>query len=409
MTSTSALPHPPSMSENDDPFYLLLRQRAVEARRKQGIPLSSQAATSESWPQRLPAPPSSQQFRDIVERHVPVLIQGCLDDRPQLAKWKDTAYLQSCMGPERSVVVALTPDGRADDLVEHHESGREEAVFALPLEQSMRFSELLDRLARQVAGNSDSIAYLQSQNSNLSMHEYGDLSPLLRDLEQTSEADASLRSDLAWATEAIGCAPEATNTWIGTSASRTSMHRDYYENIFSVVRGYKEFTVFPPSEACFLCDDDEYPIYRYAEHTPADAAGKKSLVLKRDADGAATRWIPIDPTLPKSAPRNAPYVHRDLNADAQSSLPSRPHAAHTKYGYALPALTIRVHEGEALYLPSGWFHHVAQQHDHQLVAADPAPVNRGLCLCINWWYQISDDVALQLDEMDLASGYTGNA
>nr|CDI51421.1 clavaminate synthase-like protein [Melanopsichium pennsylvanicum 4] len=381
----------------DDPFLLLLRKQAIQIRERQGVPFS-QSKGAQDWPKRLLNRPSPIEFQQIIERHLPVLIDECLADRPGLANWKDTSYLKSRMGPDRDVVVAITPDGRADDLITHPEL--HEPVFALPLEENMPFSELLDRLATQTQAKSDTIAYLQSQNSNLRVQDYGDLSPLLQDLEIDTNLDASdagskKRSDLVWATEAIGYAPEATNLWIGTSASRTSMHRDYYENLFTVVRGWKEFTLYPPTESYFLCDDEEYPVYKYVKD-------QGQLKLERDAEGSTTRWIPIDPTLPTSADRNAPFVHRDLNLSAKESMPSREHTYQTKYGYALPALRIRVHEGETLYLPSGWFHHVAQQQDQQLVDMDGhGVVDRGLCLCLNWWYEISDDVAIQLEETNL--------
>ncbi|SPC65595.1 uncharacterized protein UHOD_00771 [Ustilago sp. UG-2017b] len=382
----------------DDPFLLLLRKRAIESRERLDIPFShDDGDDGQHWPRCLARPPSVDEFRKIVERHVPVLINGSMDDRAELAaRWKDTDYLAERMG-DRSVVVAITPDGRADDLVVHPKD--EKPVFSLPLERRMPFSELLERLSKQVQGKSNTIAYLQSQNSNLSVQEYGDLSPLLQDLElrtgaESTEAAETNRSDLPWATEAIGYPPEATNLWIGTSASRTSMHRDYYENLFTVIRGCKEFTVYPPSEACFLCDDQEYHIHNYN----TDEQGQ--LVLRPDQNGATTRWIPIDPTLPKHADRNAPFVHRDLNSTSKDA-PRRPHGKQTKYSYALPALRIRVHEGETLYLPSGWFHHVSQQQDQQLVSVDGKQVDRGLCLCLNWWYEISDEVAIQLEEMNL--------
>ncbi|KAJ9476658.1 JmjC domain-containing protein [Pseudozyma hubeiensis] len=388
----------------DDPFLSLLRDRAIQSRKRQGIPYA-QDGPELDWPRRLAQPPSASEFGEIIGQHVPVLIDDCLRQRPRLGRWKDTSYLESCMGPGRSVVVAITPDGRADDIIEHPEHGN--VVFALPLEVQISFSELLKRLSRQAQGKADTIAYLQSQNSNLSVQEYGDLSPLMRDLEfhadaRQTDTNESRRSDLPWATEAIGRAPEATNIWIGTSASRTSMHRDYYENLFTVIRGWKEFTVYPPAEACFLCDDDEYPLYRYVHDTAADGSTSARLRLRKDDEDATTRWIPIDPTLPKHAKRNAPFVHRDLNMTSSQQLPSRRHASCTKYGYALPALTIRVHEGETLYLPSGWFHHVAQQQDAQVEKIDSqGAVDRGLCLCVNWWYEISDDMAIQLDETDL--------
>lgn len=385
---------PPDL-DLDDPFLLLLRDRAIQARAKQGIPFSQDGGSPE-WPSRLTKPPSADEFRGIIERHTPILIHGCVDDRPHLAKWKDTRYLESCMGPNRKVVVAITPDGRADDLTSHPDHG--DLVFSLPFEESMPFSELLTRLSNQVQSQGETVAYLQSQNSNLSVQEYGDLSPLLHDLKLQTAKDETGRSDLTWATEAIGYAPEATNLWIGTSASRTSMHRDYYENLFTVIRGWKEFTVYPPLEGCFLCDDEEYPVYKHVKDPES-----QSLKLQRDEEDTRTRWIPIDPTLPKHAERNAPFVHRDLNLGSDSGMPSRKHSPHTKYGYALPALRIRVYEGETLYLPSGWFHHVTQQHDHQLVGTDgQIETDRGLCLCLNWWYEISDDVAIQLEEMNVS-------
>lgn len=95
-----------------------------------------------------------------------------------------------------------------------------------------------------------SIPYLQSQNSNLtSGAESGDFSPLLKDV-----ADKDGKTSLHWADEALGHKLEATNLWIGTSKSYTSMHRDHYENLFTVLRGTKIFTLYPPCEAYFLCD-----------------------------------------------------------------------------------------------------------------------------------------------------------
>lgn len=136
-----------------------------------------------------------------------------------------------------------------------------------PLNKSGRtFDSMLKRLqatARDL--HSTDIAYLQSQNSNLTNSGdadggSGDLLPLLQDIcatqgENNGAANRfSSGTALPWADEALGKRPEATNLWIGTSASRTSMHRDHYENLFTVLRGTKIFTLYPPFEAHFLCD-----------------------------------------------------------------------------------------------------------------------------------------------------------
>lgn len=108
--------------------------------------------------------------------------------------------------------------------------------------------------------NETSIAYLQSQNSNLTDNGAGDLSPLLEDLRITGPRGKE-KTSLSWADEALGKEPEATNLWIGTAKSRTSMHRDHYENLFTVIRGTKIFTLYSPSEAYFLCDGEHYFLY----------------------------------------------------------------------------------------------------------------------------------------------------
>lgn len=100
------------------------------------------------------------------------------------------------------------------------------------------------------------VAYLQSQNSNLTENTdgSGDLSPLLEDLSHIDGSREERRVSLQWADEAMGHPPEAVNLWIGSKKSKTSMHRDHYENLFTVIRGTKIFTLYPPSEAYFLCD-----------------------------------------------------------------------------------------------------------------------------------------------------------
>lgn len=129
-----------------------------------------------------------------------------------------------------------------------------------------------------------------------------------------------------------------------------------------MLRGWKEFTVFPPQEGRFLCDEEEVRVFRYNE----------GMQLVPEPGAIPTRWIAIDPTQAKDSARNAPYA-----------APTR------EYSLALDPLRIRVHAGETLYLPSGWYHHVAQQEDED-----------GLCLCVNWWYEITDEMALYLAEMD---------
>lgn len=80
-----------------------------------------------------------------------------------------------------------------------------------------------------------------------------------------------MHQDVPWATEAFGVAPDVANLWIGDERSVTSLHKgsrgvracvrrnltcsactDHYENIYYVVAGAKEFTLYPPTDFPFL-------------------------------------------------------------------------------------------------------------------------------------------------------------
>ncbi|UZJ53397.1 hypothetical protein CBS101457_002717 [Exobasidium rhododendri] len=336
------------------------RTLAIESRSLLGLPLES---VKTKWFQHLSSPPTPLEFSRIVARHSPLLIDKCIDDRRCSTKWKNSEYLVERMG-SRLVDVTLTPDGQADDI---HTTGQGTDVFALPHTVKVTFKDLISRL------RTDSpVAYLQSQNSNMTEDGAGDLSPLLEDLF-LGDGSSHRASSLTWADEALGKTPDATNLWIGTARSRTSMHRDHYENLFTVIRGMKIFTLYPPSEAYYLCDDVPYEVYQWTLENDRDWR-----LLPTDLP--STPWIPIDPTEPAGSTRNR---------------------RHPLYSKALPPLTIEVQEGETLYLPAGWFHQVEQQGDDR----------EGLCICVNWWYEsdfaFSDRWALEAFVKEIGQAVRG--
>ncbi|KAL9935791.1 hypothetical protein V8E36_005368 [Tilletia maclaganii] len=336
---------------------------AVHARELTGVPLRSGTIP---WPTRLPEPPSPVEFARRVATHCPLIIDNALRDRSKLwSEWQHTSYLVQRMdqgsekGPPRTFHVALTPNGRADDLVENDEG---KTVFALPLEMEMTFKELVDALHPSTPSQSDTIAYLQSQQSNLDKTDFGDFQPLLRDLCHSS-ASSEGRPYPTWASEAIGKEPEATNIWIGTRKSRSSMHRDHYENLFLVVRGSKIFTLIPPAEAHWLSGEDHFfPRHRWTREREG-----QGWRLVAEPDSPPTPWIPIDP-LPKSSPYQPPRP-----APAASAQKRWRH-----YRSVLDPLRVTVEAGQMLYLPSGWYHAVEQEEDE---GPD------GICLGLNWWWE----------------------
>lgn len=161
------------------------------------------------------------------------------------------------------------------------------------------------------------------------------------------------------------------NLWIGNSDSVTSIHcgefcyhtprsdrpadpcyADPYENIYTVVRGAKHFTLLPPTEGWCLKGDifdiasfsfchlhlveRKYPHAVYTR--PSPTSGLKLEPTSRDS----VRWSSIsDPDLTGVSPEAHP-IHVTLQA------------------------------GDTLYLPVGWWHHVRQ--------------SAGVTIALNWWY-----------------------
>ncbi|KAH0445954.1 hypothetical protein IEQ34_025212 [Dendrobium chrysotoxum] len=273
---------------------------AIEARSLLGLPTEVRDCST-VWVDTLASAPTALEFARHVVRHVPLLlIDGCIDDRTGLQRWQSTQYLIDAMG-EEPVQVSLTPDGRADDL----QSLDERDVFALPMEQWRSFRLMSD--VREINGGS-------------------------------SKTHTSLVWQLCVGRCALGTEPEATNLWIGTSKSRTSMHREIItENLFTVIRGTKIFTLYPPCEAHFLCEDKPYEVYQW-HRAPDD------LWSLQPSDSTATPWIPIDPSLHQTPPENV---------------------RHERFAKALPPLIVRVHAGQTLFLPAGWYHHVTQEGDKE--------------------------------------------
>ena len=54
--------------------------------------------------------------------------------------------------------------------------------------------------------------------------------------------------------EAFEAAPDAVNFWMGPDEAVSAMHKDPYENIYVVVRGTKTFSLLPPTDLVYLCE-----------------------------------------------------------------------------------------------------------------------------------------------------------
>ena len=193
---------------------------------------------------------------------------------------------------------------------------------------------------------------------------------------------AILDYHIDWASEAFGTKPDAVNFWMGNADSITSMHKDHYENLYAVVRGEKTFILHPPTDIPHI-PYKTYKLAKYKENSNgtfdiidiykemnygfSDTTDVKELgdvefedknCLQQSAVENCKKpinelisWIAIDP----------------LNPD----LEQYPQYANCQQYIA------RVGPGDLLYLPSLWFHHVAQS--DQTIA-------------INFWYDMEYDI-----------------
>ena len=138
--------------------------------------------------------------------------------------------------------MAVTPTGYADAM--------EGDLFLMPEERNIQFSRFLDIM--QSPASASGVFYIQKQNSNLT-EEFGEI---IDDVEAV----------IPWASQAFGKKPDAVNFWMGDERAVTSskclvlggcfclltsefaVHKNPYENIYCVVRGYKEIILQPPTD-----------------------------------------------------------------------------------------------------------------------------------------------------------------
>lgn len=255
---------------------------------------------------------------------------------------------------DEKIEVAVTPNGRADDV--HYVDGETEPVFLAPATIEMTIEELLDKVSPSEPSQSSQketnnthispVYYLQSQNSNLTT------TPLARIVKHIPQ-------NFPFA-EPVLPTPEAINIWIGDQRSITSTHRDPYENLYLVLKGSKTFTLYPPIDEITLPTRlVQTGTYIYDTSTNTFST---TLDESKDPSQPPPRipWVVANPLLP-----------RDLII-----------AQHALYALATPR-TITVREGQILYLPSGWYHHVQQECGTWAEDGGLAP-----CIAVNYWYDM---------------------
>ncbi len=323
-----------------------------------------------SYIKRLYRPSALEFMRECVSSHQPCIIEGLIDDWSCMTKWSTSQGFLKCA--PTAVDVNFTPDGRADSV--------QNGLFMTPAEVNISTKVFMEMLESPQDG--DAIPYLSAQNDNLR--------------DRMPELLAQCASSLPLADEIFGSAPEAVNLWVGDERSVSSTHKDFFENMYCVVRGTKTFTLFPPPDIAFL------PSGTYSSQTygyfPGPLAGGASEAVGAAGDSGAA---PVQVRPRKSELAIIPAAaKRPSNADAEGNAaggvsgesdsgdgdgvrwiwldPDDPDAEekHPAYRLASP-LRVEVRAGEVLYLPALWLHRVSQT---------------CLTIAINFWYDMKFDL-----------------
>ncbi|EFA81864.1 transcription factor jumonji [Heterostelium album PN500] len=272
--------------------------------------------------ERIEKPTPLQFYRDYVSQNRPVIIKGAIDDWRALKLWTNQYLCEKMKDVE--VTVAITPDGLGDAVKDVDGT----QCFVKPLEKKLKFQDFMN-VKEQDKNN---IYYIQYQNGSFDL----EFENLWSDINHLA---------IDFAKEAFGMDPDAVNFWCGENRSVSSLHKDPY------VRGTKIFTLLPPLDYPFLYET-EFPSATYVEKQPNGGNGE--LVVEMDSPPTSIPWIPVDPTLPY-----------ELNRDRFPQI-DRAHPLH-----------VEVHEGEILYLPSLYYHRVAQSGDDE-----------GKTIAINYWFDM---------------------
>ncbi|KAK3029740.1 hypothetical protein RJ639_038017 [Escallonia herrerae] len=224
---------------------------------------------------RLPGPPTPLGFlRDYVSPSKPCIISAATKHWPAAALWPSTAHLLRALSSSPPVSLHLTPNGRADSLAPHPSLPSPSLCFASAHVAPTPFPHALAAIQSSDL-HAGFVAYAQQQNDCF-RSEY---SALGDDVE----------AHVPWASEALGCMPEAVNLWIGNGSSETSFHKDHYENLYAVVTGEKHFLLLPPTDVHRMYIR-EYPAAQY-KYSP----DKEEFKLELEDPVRYVPWCSVNP------------------------------------------------------------------------------------------------------------------
>lgn len=265
-------------------------------------------------------------LREFVARNRPCLIK----DLKEVQDWPIFSNLSSLESFEDYLIkeideipINFTPNGLADAVTKVE--GSENEILMKAYEKSVSPEVLFENLRDKPINN---VAYLSEQNNNLK-ERFDDM--LYKGL---------VSEDLNLGKACFGATPDAVNLWIGDERSVSSLHRDFYENLYCVTHGNKRVHMFPPIAQSFV-KEKEFRQGRYEKKNEDDVF---EVILESEEEKVT--WATVDPV-------------RDQNKDLERL-----------------GLVVDVGPGDVLYIPAMWYHRVTQTET---------------TVAVNYWYNMEFD------------------
>jgi jumonji domain-containing protein 7 len=272
-------------------------------------------------------------MREAVCAYSPVILTGLVDHWAAVDNW-DLDYFEMRCG-DLDVEINITPDGLGDCV---KETGDGQRCFCYPAEHIMTMRSFCRVMKERHPA--DAVFYLSQQDNNF--------------VKTFSNISADIETSLPIANEAFGCTDaEATNIWIGDERSTSSLHKDFFENMYVVVQGEKTFTLLPPTDIQYL-REEEFPTRRYKVNRSSSSGGIAYTDVVLATEGCPSevlQWI-------------------DIEIDTSTHFEDMP--KHRR----LHPICCTVRPGEILYIPAMWYHQVSQN---------------SLTIAINYWYEMKFD------------------
>jgi hypothetical protein len=269
--------------------------------------------------------PCALSVEEFAEHHlapsVPVLISGLARSWPALALWRRPEYLESVCGAERAVLCERNEGGRLFSY------GSTDASVTLPLREVLATYRRGGPEAEQLYAAQTPIDELQPNGrlrEDLVVPPYCALA---------APADWRQPSSLLAAMLPVRPPPDV-HLWLGHTTSVSPLHFDAKHNLLTQIVGHKRVCLFPPE-----CGG---ALYASSNQSQLGTAGLLDLRLDGDGEGGARRRSEVE------------SVRARWPRFVSEALPNM--------------LVCEIGPGDALYIPSGWWHHV------QAIAAMPMPM-----------------------------------